>query len=124
MSAQSSTKPKKGGDNSGGGPAVGGYKKESILELAKLVDSSVRVKCLGGRELRGTLKGYDDLVNLVVDDCEEFLQDKDDTSRITNKTRTLGLVVVRGTQVSLVSPEEGTQEIANPFLGDTEGDQE
>jgi hypothetical protein len=25
------------------------------------------------------------------------------------------LVVVRGTQVSLVSPEEGMEEIANPF---------
>ena len=28
----------------------------------------------------------------------------------------MGLVVIRGTQVSLVSPEEGTEEIANPFL--------
>uniref|UniRef100_A0A7S4QQ16 Sm domain-containing protein n=1 Tax=Ditylum brightwellii TaxID=49249 RepID=A0A7S4QQ16_9STRA len=49
-------------------------KKESILELAKLIDSTVRVKCLGGRELRGTLRGYDELVNLVLDDCEEFLR--------------------------------------------------
>lgn len=49
-------------------------KKESILELAKLMDAAVRVKCLGGRELRGTLKGFDDLVNLVLDDCEEFVR--------------------------------------------------
>lgn len=49
-------------------------KKESILELAKLMDATVRVKCLGGRELRGTLRGYDDLVNLVLDDCDEFLR--------------------------------------------------
>lgn len=34
----------------------------------------VRVKCLGGRELRGSLRGYDELVNLVLDDCDEFLR--------------------------------------------------
>jgi U6 snRNA-associated Sm-like protein LSm7 len=53
-----------------------GPKKESILELAKFMDAAVRVKCLGGRELRGTLKGFDDLVNLVLDDCEELLRGK------------------------------------------------
>lgn len=57
-----------------GSTSSGPPKKESILELAKVVDSSVRVKCLGGRELRGILKGFDDLVNLVLDDCEEFLR--------------------------------------------------
>lgn len=57
-----------------GNPTSGAQKKESILELAKLMDSTVRVKCLGGRELRGTLKGFDDLVNLVLDECEEFLR--------------------------------------------------
>ena len=34
----------------------------------------MRVKCLGGRELRGALRGYDELVNLVLDDCEEFIR--------------------------------------------------
>ena len=48
--------------------------KESILELAKLMDATVRVKCLGGRELQGILRGYDELVNLVLDDCDEFLR--------------------------------------------------
>jgi U6 snRNA-associated Sm-like protein LSm7 len=37
-------------------------------------------------------------------------------SKITETTRKLGLVVVRGTQVSLVSPQEGMEEIANPFI--------
>jgi U6 snRNA-associated Sm-like protein LSm7 len=36
--------------------------------------------------------------------------------RITNDTRKLGLVVIRGTQVSLVSPKDGMEEISNPFL--------
>lgn len=34
----------------------------------------------------------------------------------TDKTRKLGLVVVRGTQVSLISPQDGMEEIANPFV--------
>ena len=42
--------------------------------------------------------------------------DPDDLNNITDKTRKLGLVVIRGTQVSLVSPEDGTEEIANPFM--------
>ena len=40
----------------------------------QLVDQNVRVKCLGGRELRGALRGYDELVNLVLDDCDEFIR--------------------------------------------------
>ena len=52
-------------------------RQESILELAKLLDQRVRVKCLGGRELKGQLRGYDDLVNLVLDDCDEYIRGKE-----------------------------------------------
>jgi len=51
-------------------------------------------------------------------------KDSNDPEKITNKTRKLGLVVIRGTQVSLVSPEDGTEEIANPFLDGGEDDGE
>mmetsp|Transcript_24362 Transcript_24362/g.36091 ORF Transcript_24362/g.36091 Transcript_24362/m.36091 type:complete len:105 (+) Transcript_24362:158-472(+) len=91
-------------------------KKESILELTKMIDARVHVKCLGGREVVGTLKGYDELVNLVLDDADEYLRDSEDPDKITDRKRKLGLVVVRGTQVSLVSPQEGMEEIANPFI--------
>eukprot|EP00934_Nitzschia_sp_Nitz4_P004375 Nitzschia sp. Nitz4//scaffold2_size372955//255206//255615//NITZ4_000449-RA/size372955-augustus-gene-0.429-mRNA-1//-1//CDS//3329546856//4365//frame0 len=91
-------------------------KRASILELASMMDSIVRVKCLGGRELQGKLRGYDELVNLVLEDCDEFLRDKEDPDKVTDETRRLGLIVVRGTQVSLVAPQEGVEEIANPFL--------
>jgi U6 snRNA-associated Sm-like protein LSm7 len=36
--------------------------------------------------------------------------------QVTDQTRKLGLVVVRGTQVSLVAPQDGVEEIANPFV--------
>jgi U6 snRNA-associated Sm-like protein LSm7 len=45
-----------------------------------------------------------------------FSVDPEDSERITDNTRRLGLVVIRGTQVSLVSPVNGVEEIANPFL--------
>ena len=106
-------------------------KKETVLEIAKFVDTKIRVKCLGGRELTGILKGYDDLVNIVLDECEEFIKGKIDLlvykyllyyflDENGERTRKLGLAVVRGPQVSLVSPEDGTEEISNPFLGGEE----
>jgi U6 snRNA-associated Sm-like protein LSm7 len=55
----------------GGAPT---HKKDSILELAKMMDATVKVKCQGGRELQGVLRGYDDLVNLVLDECVEYLR--------------------------------------------------
>lgn len=41
---------------------------------------------------------------------------EDDFRHVTEETRYVGLVVCRGTQVMLVSPFDGVEEIANPFL--------
>lgn len=49
-------------------------RREAAMELEKFLDAVVRVKCLGGRELQGTLRGYDDLFNLVLDETQEFLR--------------------------------------------------
>lgn len=70
--AVSQNKSRSGAPSTAGGG--GHHQKESILELAKMIESMVRVKCLGGRELVGILRGYDDLVNLVLDDCVEYLR--------------------------------------------------
>ncbi|KAL6514973.1 Sm-like protein lsm7 [Orobanche gracilis] len=64
----------------------------------------------------GTLKGYDQLLNLVLDEAVEFLRDPEDPLKTTDQTRRLGLIVCRGTAVMLVSPTDGTDEIANPFV--------
>ena len=52
--------------------------------------------------------------------------DPDDFQVITQQKRQLGRVVIRGPQVSLISPEDGMEEIANPFLAaeEEEGDDE
>jgi small nuclear ribonucleoprotein (snRNP)-like protein len=38
------------------------------------MDKRVNVKFNGGRECSGTLKGYDALMNLVLDDVEEVMR--------------------------------------------------
>ncbi|XP_027113692.1 sm-like protein LSM7 [Coffea arabica] len=91
-------------------------RKETVLDLAKFVDKGVQVKLTGGRQVTGTLKGYDQLLNLVLDEAIEFLRDPDDPLKTTDHTRRLGLIICRGTAVMLVSPTDGTDEIANPFV--------
>ena len=51
-------------------------RKESILDLSKYLEKSIRVKFAGGREAAGILKGYDPLLNLVLDNTTEFLRGK------------------------------------------------
>ncbi|CAK0769862.1 Sm-like protein lsm7 [Coccomyxa viridis] len=71
--------------------------------------------------VEGVLKGYDQLLNLVLDETVEYSRDKDDMLRITDETRPMGLVVCRGTAVMMVSPTAGTEELAqNPFKPDDE----
>jgi len=42
--------------------------------------------------------------------------DVDDPYKLTDEKRQLGLIVCRGTAVTLVCPCDGMMEIANPFL--------
>ncbi|KAJ0166772.1 U6 snRNA-associated Sm-like protein LSm7 [Colletotrichum tanaceti] len=116
----------RGGGRGGGGGGGGGGdrgapqgasgdrerpKKENILDLSKYMDKQITVKFNGGREVTGTLKGYDALMNLVLDEVQEVMRDEEGNET----TRSLGLVVARGTLLVLVSPVDGSEPIANPF---------
>lgn len=78
--------------------------------------------------------GYDPLLNLVLDNTIEYQKgnikkdgnkkkeiDVDvvfldlETGYVTEKTRQLGLSVLRGTAIILISPFDGMEEIENPF---------
>eukprot|EP01102_Stenamoeba_stenopodia_P012365 TRINITY_DN3896_c0_g3_i1.p1 TRINITY_DN3896_c0_g3~~TRINITY_DN3896_c0_g3_i1.p1 ORF type:complete len:100 (-),score=15.64 TRINITY_DN3896_c0_g3_i1:114-413(-) len=95
-------------------------KKESILDLNKYMEKPVSVKFNGGRQVTGILKGWDQLVNLVLDDAIEYLRDPEDPYKLTDETRTLGLVVCRGSAVMTIAPVDGTEEISNPFPPEAE----
>ncbi|PPJ52883.1 hypothetical protein CBER1_11324 [Cercospora berteroae] len=103
-----------GGDRGGrgGGHQGAERKKENILDLSKYLEKGITVKFSGGREVTGTLKGYDQLMNLVLDDVKETTRDEEGNT----STRNLGLLVARGTLLVLISPVDGSEEIANPFM--------
>jgi len=82
------------------------------------MDKKITVKFTGGREVIGTLKGFDALMNLVLDDVEEITRDDEGNT----SSRPLGLVVARGTLLVMISPVDGSEEIANPFVQQVEED--
>ena len=66
------------------------------------------------------LKSFDGLQNIVLDDAVEYLRDPADANTVTEATRYLGLLVVRGTATTILGPEDGLHSIANPCLGEEE----
>lgn len=67
---------------------------------------------MGGRLVTGVLKGYDQLMNLVLDETLEYMRDPEDpTIILKDKTRELGLIVIRGTVLLSISPCEGSEVI-------------
>ncbi|KAF8757814.1 U6 snRNA-associated Sm-like protein LSm7 [Rhizoctonia solani] len=78
-------------------------RREAILDLSKYQDERIRVKFTGGRQVTGVLKGYDQLLNLVLDDVQEERQEP------TPHTRALGLAVLRGPTITILSPVDGSE---------------
>ena len=96
------------------------YRGNSILDLSPHMGKRVRVRFQGGREVVGVLRGYDPMVNIVIDDTVEHLRSSADPYIASGETRELGRVVCRGTNVTMCAPEEGYEEIANPFAAQAE----
>ena len=46
----------------------------NVMDLEKYMNQKIRVKFSGGREFVGTLKGFDQLVNIVLDDAIEYMR--------------------------------------------------
>lgn len=51
-----------------------GPKREAILDLSKYNDQKIIVQLIGGRQIVGVLKGFDQLMNLVLEDVDETLR--------------------------------------------------
>jgi U6 snRNA-associated Sm-like protein LSm7 len=70
-----------------------------------------RAKLTGILSVEGVLRGYDQLVNIVLDEALE---------QFSGSSRNLGTTICRGTTVMTVCPQDGYEEIENPFLQDQE----
>jgi len=56
----------------------------------------VLVRLRGGRKLRGKLKGFDQHLNLVLEETEEITD--------AENMKKLGVIIVRGDNVVIISP--------------------
>ncbi len=63
--------------------------------LSENLGKTVLVKLRGNRLLRGSLRSFDQHLNIVLDNAEEVLE---------NGTKRLGTVIIRGENVIFVSP--------------------
>ncbi|MCJ7770279.1 RNA-binding protein [Candidatus Bathyarchaeota archaeon] len=64
--------------------------------LEESLGKTVLVRLKGGRSFRGKLQGFDQHMNLVLEDAED-ISDSNDSVRI-------GTIVVRGDNVVILSP--------------------
>ncbi|MCQ2821563.1 MAG: hypothetical protein MJ252_30260, partial [archaeon] len=65
--------------------------KESLFDFSEYLNKEVSVSLYGGRNIKGIIKSYDQLSNLIMDDVEEHINDL--------YTRKLGLVFIKGSSV-------------------------
>ncbi|MFQ5969368.1 MAG: LSM domain-containing protein [Nitrososphaerales archaeon] len=72
----------------------------SVDMAVKVLDESLGrvmlIKLKGGKVIRGTLLGFDQHMNLLLEKSEELLDE--------GKTNSLGTIVVRGDNVVIISP--------------------
>lgn len=57
----------------------------------------------GSKEVVGTLRGFDDYVNLVLDDAIEFSLDPDDKTKVV-KTPLNTEILLNGNQIAVLVP--------------------
>ncbi len=72
----------------------------SVDMAVKVLDESINrvvlIKLKGGKTLRGSLLGFDQHMNLLLDSSEEI--------PIEGDSKSLGTIVVRGDNVVMISP--------------------
>jgi len=68
----------------------------SLKILSKSLGCTVLVRLRGGKLLRGILQGYDQHMNLVLEEAEEISNE--------NSSKRLGTIVIRGDNVMMISP--------------------
>ncbi len=68
----------------------------AVQLLEESLGKTVLIRLRGGKSLRGKLRGFDQHLNLVLEDAEEIID--------SENTKRLGLIIVRGDNVVMISP--------------------
>jgi len=64
--------------------------------LEKSIGKTILIQLRGGKRLRGKLKGFDQHLNLVLEETEDVTD--------SENLKKLGLIVIRGDNVVMISP--------------------
>ena len=78
-------------------------KKTNIYDLAPYINKKVSIIFAGGRKIKGILKSYDTLENMILDDVEEIFPNDIFPN---DKTRELGLAFIKGSSLESFIPGE------------------
>ena len=74
------------------------------LELIdKAIGSKIWILMRGTKEVVGTLRGFDDYVNLVLDDAIEYTPDPTDKSKVI-KNELSSEILLNGNQIAVLVP--------------------
>ena len=68
----------------------------AVKVLDESIDKVVLIKLKGGKTIRGNLRGFDQHMNLLLDNSEEIPLD--------GQVKSIGTIVVRGDNVVMISP--------------------
>ena len=68
----------------------------AVKVLDESVGKIVLIKLRGGKVIRGVLQGFDQHMNLLLENSEEIKEG--------GETRKLGMIIVRGDNVVIISP--------------------
>merc|ERR1739838_184722 len=74
-------------------PAPTSFKMSKVQgpDLKKYMDQKMRILLNGKREVTGVLRGFDQFMNLVLDDSQEIVSEKEKND--------IGVVVIRGNSI-------------------------
>ncbi|MDA4125711.1 MAG: LSm family protein [Thaumarchaeota archaeon] len=68
----------------------------AVKELETSMGKVVLIKLKGGKVIRGTLQGFDQHMNLSLENAEEVAED--------GQSNSLGTLIVRGDNIIMISP--------------------
>lgn len=68
----------------------------AVKVLDESINKNVLIKLKGGKTITGLLQGFDQHMNLLLDQSEEISSE--------GKSKSLGSIVVRGDNVVMISP--------------------